>query len=52
MSQKDKEAELKRTIEVKNKVSSEQINIVRIEDEESSSSSSMPLYNIESDGKE
>lgn len=39
MSQIDKEAELKRAIEVKHKVTSERVNIVRIEDEESSSSS-------------
>ena len=42
MSQIDK-AELKRAIEVKNKVSSERMKIVRIEDKESSSSSSMSL---------
>jgi hypothetical protein len=48
MFQMDKEVELKRAIEVKNKASSERINIVRIEDEESSSSSSMSLYNIKS----
>jgi hypothetical protein len=52
MSQKDKDAELKRSIEVRNKVSSERMNVVRIEDEESSSSSSMSLYNIESDEKD
>ena len=52
MSQIDKEAELKRAIEVKQKVSSEWVNIVRIEDEESSSSSSMSLYTIESDIKD
>ena len=33
----DKEAELKKAIELKNKGSSEQVDIVRIEDEESSS---------------
>jgi hypothetical protein len=37
---------------VKGKVSSEWMNIVRIEDEESSSSSSMSLYNIESNKKD
>ena len=37
---------------MKGKVSSERMNIVRIEDEESSSSSSMSLYNIESDRKD
>ena len=52
MSQIDKEAEQKRAIEVKSKVSSKQLDIVRIEDEESSSSSSLSLYNIESDGKD
>ena len=52
MSQIDKEAELKRAIEVKHKVSSERVSIVRIEDEESSSSSSMSLYIIESDKKD
>ena len=52
MSQIDKEAELRRTIEVKGKVSSEQMNTIRIEDEESSSSSSMSLYNIESNRKD
>ena len=52
MSQIDKESEFKRDIEVKNKVSSERMNVVRIEDEESSSSSSMSLYNIDSDRKD
>ena len=52
MSQLDNEAELKRAIEVKHKVSSEWVSIVKIEDEESSSSSSMSLYNIESDRKD
>ena len=52
MSELDKEGNLKRSLELKHKVSSEQVNIVRIEDEESSSSSSMSLYNIESDKKE
>ena len=52
MSQIDKDVELKRAIEVKNKVSSKWMNVVRIEDEESSSSSSMSLYNIECDGKD
>ena len=50
MSKVDKEAELKRTIEERNK--SEQDNIVRIEvEDESSSSSSMSMYNTESDIK-
>ena len=52
MSLIDKEAEIKRAIEVKGKVSSERMNIVKIEDEESSSSSSMSLYSIESDRKD
>ena len=52
MSQIDKEADLKRTLELKHKVSSERVNIVKIEDEESSSSSSMSLYNIESNRKD
>ena len=52
MSQIDKEAEQKRAIEVKSKVSSKRLDIVRIEDEESSSSSSMFLYNIESNEKD
>ena len=52
MSRMDKEAKLKKVIEVKNKGSSEQVNIIRIEDEESSSSSSMYLYIIESDKRD
>ena len=52
MSRMDKEAKLKKAIEVKNKGSSEQVDIVRIEDEESSSSSSMSLYNIKSDKRD
>ena len=48
MSQIDKEAEQKKAIEVKSKTSSGKLGIVRIDDEESSSSSSMSLYNIES----
>ena len=51
MSQIDKEAEQKKAIEVKSKASSKKLNIVRIDDEESSSSSSMSLYNIESNEK-
>ena len=52
MSKIDKEAELKTTIEERNKVSSERDNNVRIEvEEESSSSSSMSMYSIESDRK-
>lgn len=48
MSQIDKEAEQKKAIKVKWKTSSRKLNIVRIDDEESSSSSSMSLYSIES----
>ena len=48
----DKEAELKKAIEVKNKGSSEWVNIVSIEYQESSSSSSMSLYSIESDKRD
>ena len=52
MSKVDKEEGLKRTIEERNKVSSERDNIVRIEvEEESSSSSSMSMYNIDYDRK-
>ena len=51
MSQIDKEVEQERAIEVKSKISSERLNIVRIYDEESSSSSSMSLYSIESNEK-
>ena len=52
MSKVDKEANLKRSIEERNKVASERINIIRIEDEEeSSSSSSMSMYSIDSDRK-
>lgn len=52
MSQIDKEEEQERAIEEKSKVLSEPFNIVRIDDEESSSSSSMSLYNIKSNGKD
>ena len=51
MSQIDKEAEQKKAIEVKCKTSSGKLSIVRIDDEESSSSSSMSLYSIESNEK-
>ena len=51
MSQIDKEAEQKKAIEVKGKTLSGKLSIVRIDDEESSSSSSMSLYNIESNEK-
>ena len=47
MSKIDKEAEIKRAIEEKNRAASERKNIVRIEDvEESSSWSSMSMYSI------
>ena len=46
MSWMDKEAEHKKATEVKNKGSSEQVNVVSIKDKESSSSCSMSLYNI------
>ena len=50
MSKVDKEAELKRTIEERNK--SEWGNVVRIEvEDESSSSSSMSMYSTKSAGK-
>lgn len=52
MSQIDKEAEQERAMEEKRKVSSERLNIVRIYDMESSSSSSMSLYSIKSNGKD
>ena len=52
MTQIDKEAEQERAMEVKSKVLSEWLNIVRIDDEESSSSSSMSLYSIESNGND
>ena len=49
MSKVDKEAETKKSIEEKNKVASEQKNLIRIEDvEESSSSSSMSMHSIDS----
>ena len=48
----DKEAELKKAIEVKNKGSSERVNIVRIKDEESSFFSSISLYSIELDKRD
>ena len=52
MSKVDKEAELERAIEEKHKVASEQDNVVKIEDEEESSSSSlMSMYSIESNRK-
>ena len=51
MSEIDKEVEQKKAIEVKCKTSSGKLSVVRIDDEESSSSSSMSLYNIELDEK-
>ena len=50
MSKVDKEAKTKKSIEEKNKVASEWRNLVRIEDqEESSSFSSMSMYSIDFD---
>ena len=52
MPKVDKEAETKRAIEEKNKVASEQKNLIIIEDvEESSSSSSLSMYSIDFDRK-
>jgi hypothetical protein len=51
MLQIDKEAKQKKAIEVKSKTLSGKLNIVRIDDEELSSSCSMSLYNIESNEK-
>ena len=49
MSKIDKEAEIKRSIDEKNRVASERKNLIRIEDvEESSSSSSMSMYSLDS----
>jgi hypothetical protein len=49
MSKMDKEAETKKSIKEKNKVSSERKNLIIIEDEEESlSSSSMSMYSIDS----
>ena len=46
----DKEAKIKKSIDEKNKVASERKNNTRIEDvEESSSSSSMSMYSLDSD---
>ena len=52
MSQIDKEAEQKKAMEEKSKVSSERLNIVSIDDEETYSSSLISLYNIKSHRKE
>ena len=50
MSKIDKEAEIKRSIEEKNRVASVWKNLIRIENvEESSSSSSMSMYGIDYD---
>ena len=50
MSKVDKEAKTKKAIEEKNKVASERKNLIIIEDEEESpSSSSMPMYSIDFD---
>ena len=50
MTKVDKEAETKKPIEEKNKVASEWKNLIGIENvEESSSSSSMSMYSIDSD---
>ena len=52
MSQVDKEVEQKKAIAVQRKVSSGRLNILSIDDEESSSSSSMSFYRNESHGKD
>lgn len=52
MSRMDKEEEFIKVIEVKNKGSSEWVNIVRIKYDDSSSSSSMSLYKIDSDKRD
>jgi hypothetical protein len=50
MSKIDKEAEIKKSIDEKNRVASERKNLIRIEDvEESSSSYSMSMYSIDYD---
>ena len=50
MSKVDKEAKIKRDIVEKNRATSERKNLIRIEDvEESSSSSSMSIYSLDSD---
>ena len=46
MTKVDKEVEIQKAITEKNKASIEKVNIIRIEDEESSSSSSMSMYNL------
>ena len=51
MLQIDREVEKKKAMEVKCKTSGGKLNIVKIDDEESSSSSSMSLYSIESNEK-
>ena len=50
MTKVDKEATIKKAIPEKSRVAIEQKNIIRIEDvEESSSSSSMSMYSLDSD---
>ena len=50
MTKIDKEVEIKRAIEEKNRAVSERKNLIKIKDvEESSSSSSMPMYTIDYD---
>jgi hypothetical protein len=51
MSQINKEAEQKKAMEERSKVLRKRLNIVRIDDEKSTSSSSFSLYSIESNGK-
>jgi hypothetical protein len=50
MTKIDEKTEIKKSIDEKNRASIERKNIIRIEDvEESSSSSSMSMYNLDSD---
>ena len=50
MTNIDKDAEIKKAIAKKNRAAIEWKNIIRVEDvEESSSSSSMSMYNLDSD---
>ena len=50
MTKIDKEAKIKKSIAEKSRASIERKNIIRIEEvEESSSSSSMSMYNLDSD---
>ena len=49
----DKKAEIKKAIDEKNRVASEQNNIIRIKDvEESSSLSLMPMYSLDCNKKD